>query len=202
LIGSEATSDGWSEAFFSKIFILPSCKTNNLLLVASLQAYFDVMLDIVAAESKKASRLTSFLPFPFSVPSYRVNLRLLNAVLELTGDSEPTQASRRQNLAITLNQIKNYRGGIKSLYRDAARKSGRIISMEEMLKRTPEGLETPKYSVLKRDNGKQYETREYEDYSVCSLIYEGGPRGFQSLAGYIFGKNKEEKVRGERAKRV
>lgn len=163
------------------------------------EAYFDCMLDIIgmgADDTRPASfsKVIAVLPFPVHIPSYRVNLFLLRAVLSITGDSKPTQASRRQNLAITLNQLKNYRGGIKSLHRDAIRKGGAKVSMSEMLKRTPQGLETPSYSVIKSSASKMYEVREYDSYSVCSLIYKGGPRGFQSLAGYIFGKNKEEKA--------
>lgn len=162
----------------------------------AFEAYFDDCLDIIDGSQppRRALRIASKLPFPVNVPSFRCNLSLLGAVLEITEDEKPTQQSRRQNLAITLSQLKNYRGGIKSLYKDAVHRSGLKVSMDEMLKRTPDGLETPKYEVLKRVEGKQYEVREYDDYSVCSLEYEGGPKGFQSLAGYIFGKNKEEKT--------
>lgn len=69
---------------------------------------------------------------------------------------------------------------------------------------TPRGLETPKYTILRR--ARDYEVRRYEPYivaespldgvSVTSAEVPGGfsPAGlgrtaFQSLAGYIFGGN-------------
>ena len=63
--------------------------------------------------------------------------------------------------------------------------------MDEMLSRTPEGLETPDYKVVQRF--KDWEIREYDEFSVCSTTNVQGFTGFQTLAGYIFGKNKEEK---------
>lgn len=75
----------------------------------AFEAYFDVVLSIVDSSSSPNGlhKASSVLPFPFlHVPSYRVNLRLLRAVLALTEDADPTQASRRQNVAITLNQLK------------------------------------------------------------------------------------------------
>ena len=79
--------------------------------------------------------------------------------------------------------------------------------MEEMLARTPEGLETPKYEVL--TSRPTWEVREYLEFSVCTTAsarpVEGGDGtvklqqpslpnagGFQALAGYIFGRNQEQ----------
>ena len=57
-----------------------------------------------------------------------------------------------------------------------------------MLDRTPEGLETPKYEVLAEKGA--WEVREYQEFSVCSTEMQNGPGAFNTLAGYIFGKNK------------
>ncbi|KAJ1429872.1 SOUL heme-binding protein-domain-containing protein [Ochromonadaceae sp. CCMP2298] len=88
--------------------------------------------------------------------------------------------------------------------------------MDDMFLRTPAGLETPAYAVLKRS--KDWEVRRYEDFAVCSVVMSKGgqsqgtqgtdsqaPQGtgdnsqgtkggaagasFNTLAGYIFGKN-------------
>ena len=80
-----------------------------------------------------------------------------------------------------------------------------LRSMEEMLARTPDGLETPRYKVI--SSAAAWEVREYEEFSVCSTAIdrpvEGGDApqiqqpslpaagGFQALAGYIFGRNEE-----------
>ena len=81
-----------------------------------------------------------------------------------------------------------------------------------MLLRTPD-LETPLYSVVEQRTKSvacpAWEIRAYEDFSVCSFDVpstnsadsstsgsavgapKGGPQGFNSLAGYIFGRNQE-----------
>ncbi|GMH58568.1 hypothetical protein TrRE_jg11459 [Triparma retinervis] len=65
---------------------------------------------------------------------------------------------------------------------------------------SPPTLNTPPVAVPNIDDVNSdlkglpslpYEVRSYEPYSVCSLAYEGGPKGFQALAGYIFGRNEE-----------
>ncbi|KAJ1485146.1 SOUL hem-binding protein [Baffinella frigidus] len=64
-------------------------------------------------------------------------------------------------------------------------------TMAEMILRTPEGLETPKYEVLAEMQG--FEVREYAEFTVCSTPMGTGFSAFESLAGYVFGKNQEEK---------
>ena len=79
--------------------------------------------------------------------------------------------------------------------------------MEEMLRRTPEGLETPAYAVVAA-NRPGWEVREYAEFSVASTrrdraVAASGIQiqqpsqpaagGFQALAGYILGgRNVEE----------
>mmetsp|Transcript_41589 Transcript_41589/g.83321 ORF Transcript_41589/g.83321 Transcript_41589/m.83321 type:complete len:194 (-) Transcript_41589:177-758(-) len=62
--------------------------------------------------------------------------------------------------------------------------------MEEMLARTPQGLETPQYEVLAEKG--TWEVRAYAEFSVCSTDMQSGPGAFNALAGYIFGGNQEE----------
>lgn len=57
-------------------------------------------------------------------------------------------------------------------------------------------IEEPKYTVVRQYDG--FEIREYEPYLVAEVVVPGpadeaGNRGFQILAGYIFGKNKGER---------
>ncbi|KAH9553797.1 hypothetical protein CY35_08G031600 [Sphagnum magellanicum] len=61
--------------------------------------------------------------------------------------------------------------------------------------KTPD-LETPKYRVLKRT--AVYQVREYEPFIVVETEGDSlsGSKGFNAVAGYIFGKNdKEEKMK-------
>ncbi|CAI9787393.1 unnamed protein product [Fraxinus pennsylvanica] len=60
--------------------------------------------------------------------------------------------------------------------------------------KTPD-LETPKYQILKRT--ANYEVRKYDPFIVVETDGDklSGSRGFNSVAGYIFGKNSaEEKI--------
>jgi len=71
--------------------------------------------------------------------------------------------------------------------------------VKNIVKSTPEGLQTPEYSVLKKTDN--YEVRQYASYSVCSTELEVDSddksstmnpivtgKGFNKLADYIFGK--------------
>ena len=110
--------------------------------------------------------------------------------MELT-DSATDAPTRRNTVAIVLSQLKNKRG-VRSLLREARRSTGGKVSMKEMLTRTPSGLESPTYEVVKSETDSGYEIRKYDDFAVCSTTDFAGPSGFKALAGYIFGKNKEE----------
>ncbi|KAI4377363.1 hypothetical protein MLD38_015002 [Melastoma candidum] len=60
--------------------------------------------------------------------------------------------------------------------------------------KTPE-LDTPKYQILKRT--AKYEVRKYEPFLVAETSGDklSGSKGFNDIAGYIFGKNSsEEKI--------
>ena len=91
----------------------------------------------------------------------------------------------------------------------AARREARSkVQTQDMEQRMPEGLETPKYSVLASRKG--FEIRKYEPFSVCSVAMNkprpseksktdakisnpqlAGASAFGALAGYLFGKNQE-----------
>jgi len=83
---------------------------------------------------------------------------------------------------------------------------------EDLTSRRPDGLETPRYDVLET-KANTFEVRRYEDYAVCSVSMNkprpkdssktdasvadpsaGGAKAFGALAGYLFGKNQEEKA--------
>ena len=94
----------------------------------------------------------------------------------------------------------------------------RSTSSKDMESRLPPGLETPKYEVIVRrpttsGNGGQYEVRQYEAFSVCSVPMMkprpndldrtdqkvrnpqlSGASSFGALAGYLFGKNEDQKA--------
>ena len=60
---------------------------------------------------------------------------------------------------------------------------------------TPADLYTPTYTVLRRSAPKDYEIRSYEPFTVIKRRMDAGGTGtaFSSLAGYIFGANKQQK---------
>lgn len=77
------------------------------------------------------------------------------------------------------------------------------------MRRTPKGLETPKYSVVGTIDGPSFlgtpetiELRRYEEFVVARTGVAGGEAqafgsrassgGFNTLAGYLFGRNEEK----------
>lgn len=144
-----------------------------------------------------------------------------NAAKENVEDDEESKNRRaRRALFILLRNMSassDY-NGISNLLATAKKdaKDGNVSS-EEMLKRTPSDLETPTYQVLSTKKGG-LEIRRYEKYSVCSVTMKelkqptagnssdkesaaklsnpqlSGATSFGALAGYLFGKNEEEKA--------
>ena len=139
---------------------------------------------------------------PIPLPSLRLKMgsakRLLNTLVETddksmekTGDVTLDSGKRRRALGILLNQLAMNDGGVRGLELEALTRLARS-SMEEMLERTPKSLETPKYEVVY--NKDTFQVRKYDAFAVCSMMLvdqqqQNGPLGFQTLAGYIFGKN-------------
>lgn len=151
---------------------------------------------------------------PFPLPSYRVKLgsigRLVSSIIEeekllgIITDPETEKIRKRRALSQLLGQLR-VSSGVRELEYDALVKSKQMLTMEDMLQRTPPGLETPKYTVV--NNYPTWEAREYDVFSVCTTEMEeekaspgptavpdtgstNKPSGaFNELAGYIFGKN-------------
>jgi len=158
-------------------------------------SYVDELLaqiDSVATNRFCSTRL------PFPLPSFRTKLGSLNRImLAILSNEELNDAVRRRRaLLIALAQLRD-ESGVRSLEAEALQRSRRC-DMKEMLARTPENLETPKYTVLA--NYKFWEVRRYEQFTVCSSTMSGdasSPQAtktggaFNALAGYIFGRNEQ-----------
>ena len=140
---------------------------------------------------------------PIPLPSLRLKMgsakRLMNTLIEKEGRGsnkeeggpEMDSGKNRRALGILLNQLAQNDGGVRALELEALTRLSRN-TMEEMLERTPKGLETPKYEVVY--NKETFQVRKYDAFAVCSMMLmdlqqQNGPAGFQTLAGYIFGKN-------------
>ncbi|EKX45384.1 hypothetical protein GUITHDRAFT_108652 [Guillardia theta CCMP2712] len=123
--------------------------------------------------------------WPIPLPSYRTKLGCLNRMI--TKMNEESQSTRERSLAVILRQLMDK--GAWFLELEAIERSGKEATMEEMLSRTPEGLETPAYDVLA--SRSSWEVRQYEEFTVCStnMSPAEGFRGFNALANYIFGGN-------------
>lgn len=155
--------------------------------------------------------------FPIPLPSFKMKLGSCRRVLQMLVDEQQTYSTdssangnildqertnrRRRALAVLLNQLVTQRNGIRGLESEALRRLKRS-TMTEMLARTPPGLETPSYQVI--DAKQTWEVRRYAPFSVCSTVLTSNntPKerentnanfGFNTLAGYIFGKNVENK---------
>ena len=167
---------------------------------ANQTVYIQFLNEILKEVDRVEKNKLAMFKYPIPIPSYRIKLGALNRVLRTVLDEENLdpkasyttwQAARRRALSIVLNQLQYVRS-IRSMETEALGRLKRS-SMKEMLARTPKGLETPKYRVVKHK--KTWEVREYEDFSVCSTLMdenERSPIGFNSLAGYIFGKNQQQ----------
>ena len=156
--------------------------------------------------------------------SKRARLASLKRVLDMStptaaaDDDEDAATSRRiRALVVALRSLvksnddgTNQASSIFCIEKAARKDAKQIISAEDMDSRVPEGLETPKYEVIvKRPS---FEIREYQPFSVCKVPMSkprpdaiatdqkvsqpqlSGASSFGALAGYLFGKNKEERA--------
>jgi hypothetical protein len=179
---------------------------------------------------------SSSLPFwsnlrPLTRFSRRARLAMLRRTLDLTTpppsedeNSEMTKMQRRRRALLSLlrdigkqqssssnsdddTSSKN-KAAIVTIYLQAKQMSKRI-SAAELKSRMPEGLESPKYTVLaSRAGATPVEIRRYAPYSLCSVSMNkarpvdssrtdatlqmpqmSGASSFGALAGYLFGKN-------------
>lgn len=156
--------------------------------------------------------------------SKRARLASLKRVLDMStptaaaDDDEDAATSRRiRALVVALRSlVKSNDDGTKqassifSIEKAARKDAKQMVSAEDMESRVPEGLETPSYEVIvKRPS---FEIREYQPFSVCKVPMSkprpdaiatdqkvsqpqlSGASSFGALAGYLFGKNKEERA--------
>ncbi len=148
--------------------------------------------------------------WPVPLPSRRAALGGYGRLLSSMETEEPGSSARfqegdgprrRRFLLVLLRQLRTRRG-VWALEREARRRAAQATSMAEMLERTPSGLETPTYEVIAERGA--WEVRRYDEFAVCTTgraravqpdgvaLQSSGMSGagaFQSLAGYIFGKN-------------
>lgn len=147
--------------------------------------------------------------WPVPVPSRRVRLATLGRLVDATmgsDDSAKTEKGqdgqegadrlRRSALALLLRELASAKS-VRSLERDVARRQRQQakLTMEDMLANTPP-IGTPKYEVLD-DEPLRWEVRKYEPFPIVSTTVSPGVQGsataFNTIAGYIFGKNLEER---------
>jgi len=126
-----------------------------------------------------------------------------------------TTNRRRRSLLLILRTIaeeeevnndtnKSSSKSIRKIEKIALKEAKKSVTPQDILQRIPDGLETPTYKLLKTNykskslSTRFYEIREYDPFSTCSVIMSqptsssGGSSpgsGFNSLAGYLFGKN-------------
>ena len=172
----------------------------------SMEVLFNSYIDEIISEVENVkNNFWAKLPIFVVLPSYRVKLavclKVLNSIL-LAEDSESdineaSSFSKRRAMLIIINQLVSTNGGIRRLHRLSSRYNSKAVTMEEMLKRTPNDLETPTYAVVE-SFPTGWEIRQYRKFSVCTTVMDmnnsTGGGAFNSLAGYIFGKN----IQGEK----
>eukprot|EP01041_Mallomonas_annulata_P008662 gene8662-17874_t len=119
---------------------------------------------------------------------------------ELVADGPKTMSglfSKGQDLVSTVRDLTQDPSLLQSTVDDVRRE------VKNVLRNTPEGLQTPDYTVVK--SSEAYELRKYSTYSVCSteLPTDGEQstmspittgKGFNKLAGYIFGDNNVDNI--------
>jgi hypothetical protein len=185
-----------------------------------LAAFLDEILKLVDEDKPVWTNLK--ISARLSKRSRRASLhRLLNMSTPSSSDDDidakdAKQSRRRRALVVALRALvtddptSGKRTGVpirqieKAARRDIKEKS----TAQDMEDRLPPGLETPKYDVIvKRRN---FELRNYEGFSVCSVKMNKprpdssktdrklsqpqlpGASSFGALAGYLFGKNKDQ----------
>jgi hypothetical protein len=171
--------------------------------------------------SAPASSILASRRWPLPLPSRRAALgsyaRLLDSMMaeEPGGGARFTDggdtAKERRFVGVLLRQLRRGKGGVWSLEREAAKRRKDETSMEEMLRRTPEDLETPAYEVVAANRPGGWEVRKYAEFAVATTrrdraVAASGVQiqqpsmpaagGFQALAGYILGGRnvQEEKM--------
>ena len=164
-------------------------------------AYSDYLDSLLMEIDSVEGNVFASRRWPIALPFFQLKLGSCRRVLRIMLEEDPSaldeSSRRRRAMAVLLNQLVRQKGGIQGVEAEARRRTKRSTTMKEMLERTPTELETPSYEVI--DARKAWEVRRYDPFSVCSLDLESqqeqdSPMGFNSLAGYIFGKNVESKA--------
>ena len=162
---------------------------------AEYLAFLETLLNEVDSVKNNKFAMTRW---PIAIPSYRVKLGCLNRVLTQLLEEGMDENVRREGLRIrtlaTLVRQLEVSKDVRALESDALNGKNEV-TMADMLKRTPAGLETPAYKVLEEKG--RWELRQYVDFSVCSFDMQASPEragygAFNALAGYIFGRNQEQ----------
>lgn len=179
------------------------------------QAYVDDLLEAIPL------RLPFWTALPLTARvSKRARWAALKRTLQLTtptvndGEEDSVEGrERRQRRAFvlllrSLAGEESKRPAIRSLEKQARQESK--VNAQQLAQRRPADLETPKYTVLKRKSN--FEIRKYDPFSVCSVSISASrplnnatdaavaspeqpsSRAFGSLAGYLFGKNKDQQA--------
>ena len=99
--------------------------------------------------------------------------------------------ARGRELADSLKELSEDASRLQSTVQDLRREARNVVL------RTPEGLETPSYQVISKND--IYEIRKYSSYSVCGtkMVADSEVKetptmpgqSFNALAGYLFGDN-------------
>jgi len=115
---------------------------------------------------------------------------------------DPLRRKRRTLLSVVQALSQDGAKNIRTMERRTKRAQKSSLSASDREDRIPSDLETPNFHVV--DTEKLFEVRTYEDFSVCSFEMtsdteenkeersSGSIKAFQALAGYLFGKNKDE----------
>lgn len=169
-------------------------------------AYVEYLDNLLVEIDSVGSNVWASRRLLIPLPSLQIKLGSCRRVLKILEEEQTSSSSsstnqdeanrRRRALAVLLSQLVKQKNGIRGVESEALRRLKRF-TMKEMLERTPSGLETPSYEVV--DARKTWEVRKYAPFSVCSTVLGNQQErdssvGFNSLAGYIFGKNIENKA--------
>lgn len=141
-----------------------------------------------------------------------IELSSLTEEIENKDDVLSNQSRRRRSLLLLLRSLANSdsedknsspkRISISKLEKIAIKEAKKRMTPEDILGRVPEGLESPTYKVIKSDYSTPsfYEIRQYDPFSTCTVEMStakpsssstpaAAGSAFNSLAGYLFGKN-------------
>jgi hypothetical protein len=180
------------------------------------QAYVDDLLEAIP------TKLPFWTAVPLTARvSKRSRWAALQRTLSLTtptvndGEEDTVEGRERRRRRAFVLLLQSLAGeevkrqpAIRSLEKQARQESK--VNVKDLVQRRPADLETPQYTVLQQKSN--FEIRKYDPFSVCSVSVsttrpvnnatdeavaspeQPSSRAFGSLAGYLFGKNKEQQA--------